>query len=292
MTDLRVVGGDLLPPAARTPPPALDRRPHARRRRAPARDRALVRALAGARQEEAADAPRPAHPQPLLRVVDADVVVVRARREAPLGRHADVKSVGSSVDKGESLKDTALTLSAYDPDVIVVRHPEVGAARVRRAADRRARRERGRRQAPASDPGAARPLHDARGVRPARRAARRDRRRRRCTRASPARSSRRCGSSAPTRSSSARRRSLPERARADLARHRVDRRRRRRLRAPHAARADARRRELRAVARASTPRAGGSRPSASRDGQRVMHPGPMNRGVEIDARVADSRRRR
>jgi aspartate carbamoyltransferase catalytic subunit len=40
-----------------------------------------------------------------------------------------VKSTGSSVDKGESLKDTALTLSAYDPDVIVLRHPEAGAAR-------------------------------------------------------------------------------------------------------------------------------------------------------------------
>jgi aspartate carbamoyltransferase catalytic subunit len=39
-----------------------------------------------------------------------------------------LKAVGSSVDKGESLKDTALTLSAYDPDVIVIRHPEVGAA--------------------------------------------------------------------------------------------------------------------------------------------------------------------
>src|SRR5207244_7214433 len=42
----------------------------------------------------------------------------------------NVKSVGSSVDKGESLKDTTLTLSAYDPDVIVVRHPEAGAANV------------------------------------------------------------------------------------------------------------------------------------------------------------------
>jgi len=38
-----------------------------------------------------------------------------------------VKSAGSSVDKGESLKDTALTLSAYDPDVIVIRHPQIGA---------------------------------------------------------------------------------------------------------------------------------------------------------------------
>jgi aspartate carbamoyltransferase catalytic subunit len=40
-----------------------------------------------------------------------------------------LKAAGSSVDKGESLKDTALTLSAYDPDVIVLRHPEAGAAR-------------------------------------------------------------------------------------------------------------------------------------------------------------------
>jgi aspartate carbamoyltransferase catalytic subunit len=39
-----------------------------------------------------------------------------------------LKASGSSVDKGESLKDTALTLSAYDPDVIVIRHPEAGAA--------------------------------------------------------------------------------------------------------------------------------------------------------------------
>ena len=38
-----------------------------------------------------------------------------------------VKSSGSSVDKGESLKDTALTLDAYDPDVIVIRHPHIGA---------------------------------------------------------------------------------------------------------------------------------------------------------------------
>ena len=39
----------------------------------------------------------------------------------------NIKSVGSSVDKGESLKDTALTLGAYDPDVIVIRHPQIGA---------------------------------------------------------------------------------------------------------------------------------------------------------------------
>ena len=35
---------------------------------------------------------------------------------------------GSSVEKGESLKDTVQTLSAYHPDVIVIRTPHVGAA--------------------------------------------------------------------------------------------------------------------------------------------------------------------
>ncbi|MEP6977341.1 MAG: aspartate carbamoyltransferase catalytic subunit [Thermoleophilia bacterium] len=38
-----------------------------------------------------------------------------------------IKSSGSSVDKGESLKDTAITLGAYDPDLIVIRHPQIGA---------------------------------------------------------------------------------------------------------------------------------------------------------------------
>jgi aspartate carbamoyltransferase catalytic subunit len=38
-----------------------------------------------------------------------------------------IKAAGSSVDKGESLKDTAITLGAYDPDVIVIRHAEIGA---------------------------------------------------------------------------------------------------------------------------------------------------------------------
>jgi len=39
-----------------------------------------------------------------------------------------VKAAGSSVDKGESLKDTVQTLSAYDPAAIVIRSPHVGAA--------------------------------------------------------------------------------------------------------------------------------------------------------------------
>ena len=40
----------------------------------------------------------------------------------------NIKSDGSAVDKGESLKDTIATLSAYDPAAIVIRAPWAGAA--------------------------------------------------------------------------------------------------------------------------------------------------------------------
>jgi aspartate carbamoyltransferase catalytic subunit len=42
----------------------------------------------------------------------------------------NVRSAGSSVDKGESLKDTVQTLSAYDPAAIVIRSPHAGAAQL------------------------------------------------------------------------------------------------------------------------------------------------------------------
>jgi aspartate carbamoyltransferase catalytic subunit len=41
-----------------------------------------------------------------------------------------VKAAGSSVDKGESLKDTVATLSAYEPAAIILRHPYAGAAQL------------------------------------------------------------------------------------------------------------------------------------------------------------------
>ena len=41
----------------------------------------------------------------------------------------------SSVRKGESLIDTALTLNAMRPDILVIRHEADGAARRRRGAD-------------------------------------------------------------------------------------------------------------------------------------------------------------
>jgi aspartate carbamoyltransferase catalytic subunit len=42
----------------------------------------------------------------------------------------NIRSAGSSVDKGESLKDTVQTLSAYDPAAIVIRSPHAGAAQL------------------------------------------------------------------------------------------------------------------------------------------------------------------
>ena len=69
-------------------------------------------------------------------------------------------------------------------------------------------------------------------------------------------------------------------------RHRRDRRRRRRLRPAHAARADGEADYVPSL-REYTARWGVT-PERLRPGQKVMHPGPMNRGVEIDGRVADS----
>ena len=41
-----------------------------------------------------------------------------------------IRSAGSAVDKGESLKDTVATLSAYDPAAIVIRSPWAGSAEI------------------------------------------------------------------------------------------------------------------------------------------------------------------
>jgi aspartate carbamoyltransferase catalytic subunit len=42
----------------------------------------------------------------------------------------NVKGSGSSVEKGETLKDTVLTLNAYAPDVLVIRHSAAGACQI------------------------------------------------------------------------------------------------------------------------------------------------------------------
>jgi aspartate carbamoyltransferase catalytic subunit len=42
----------------------------------------------------------------------------------------NVKGSGSSVEKGETLKDTVITLNSYVPDVLVIRHASVGACQM------------------------------------------------------------------------------------------------------------------------------------------------------------------
>ena len=68
---------------------------------------------------------------------------------------------GSSVSKGESLKDTALTLEAMGADAVVIRHGSSGAPARQQRLGAFQRGQRGRRHARAPDPGAAGRLHDA-----------------------------------------------------------------------------------------------------------------------------------
>ena len=128
MTDLRVVGGDLLPPA--------DERRHllSIADLSPADvERLLATARSFALSQERDNKKLPTlRGRLVLNVFYESSTRTSSSFELAAKRlSADtmtLKAAGSSVDKGESLKDTALTLAAYDPDVIVLRHPEVGAA--------------------------------------------------------------------------------------------------------------------------------------------------------------------
>jgi aspartate carbamoyltransferase catalytic subunit len=127
MTDLRVVGGELLPPA--------DERRHLLSIADLSRDdvdRLLATARSFAHSQERDNKKLPTlRGRLILNVFYESSTRTSSSFELAAKRlSADtmtLKAVGSSVDKGESLKDTALTLSAYDPDVIVLRHPEAGA---------------------------------------------------------------------------------------------------------------------------------------------------------------------
>ena len=263
---------DLRPPApAAETAPDLDRRPDARGRRAPARHRAQLRPLARAGDEEASDPARPDDREHVLRVLDAHVLQLRARREAALGGH--------DLDQGRRLVGgqgrVAQGHGAHARRVRPGRDRHPAPAHRRAAADHgvheRAHRQRRRRKAPASDPGAARPLHHPGGGREDRRPPCRDRRRR------PALARRALehpGADADGRAGHAGRAPVADAARdrgdgvRGLHGHPLDRRGRRRLHPAHAARADAGGRELRARACASTRRAGASRRSGSGPGRR------------------------
>jgi len=138
MTDLRVVGGELLPPA--------DERRHLVSIADLTADD--VERLLSTAHSFALSQARDNKKLPTLRgrlvlnvFYESSTRTSSSFELAAKRLSADtmtLKSSGSSVDKGESLKDTALTLSAYDPDVIVIRHPEAGAAQfVARVTDAR-----------------------------------------------------------------------------------------------------------------------------------------------------------
>jgi aspartate carbamoyltransferase catalytic subunit len=128
MTDLRVVGGDLRPPAN-------DRR---HLLSIADLDRGDIERLLATARSFAHSQERDNKKLPTLRgrlilnvFYESSTRTSSSFELAAKRLSADtmtLKAVGSSVDKGESLKDTAQTLSAYDPDVIVLRHPEAGAA--------------------------------------------------------------------------------------------------------------------------------------------------------------------
>jgi aspartate carbamoyltransferase catalytic subunit len=128
VTDLRVVGGDLLPPT-RTKRDLLS---IADLSRADV-ERLLATARSFALSQERDNKKLPTlRGRLILNVFYESSTRTSSSFELAAKRlSADtmtLKSSGSSVDKGESLKDTALTLAAYDPDVLVLRHPEAGAA--------------------------------------------------------------------------------------------------------------------------------------------------------------------
>jgi aspartate carbamoyltransferase catalytic subunit len=128
LTELRVVGGDLLPPP--------EERRHLLSIADLGRDdveRLLATARSFAHSQERDNKKLPTlRGRLILNVFYESSTRTSSSFELAAKRlSADtltLKAAGSSVDKGESLKDTALTLSAYEPDVIVLRHPEVGAA--------------------------------------------------------------------------------------------------------------------------------------------------------------------
>ena len=203
----------------------------------------------------------------------------------------NVKGSGSSVEKGETLKDTVITLDAYAPDVLVIRHASVGAcqmaarytdAAVINAGD-------GKHEHPTQtlldlytierEVGPLDGLHiafvgDVAHSRVAR---------------SGIRGFQTMGARVtPDRAAHPASRATPSEALGvdDLHRHPRHRRRRRRLRAAHAARADGPRR-LRALAARVRRRPTGSTTPACGPASASCTPGPINRGVEISGELAD-----
>jgi aspartate carbamoyltransferase catalytic subunit len=92
-------------------------------------DRADAAVALSRQPEKKIQPPARPHPdQPLLRSLDPHAVLVRARRQAARRRRDEHVGRQSSVKKGETLIDTAMTLNAMRPDILVIRHSSAGAA--------------------------------------------------------------------------------------------------------------------------------------------------------------------
>ena len=76
----------------------------------------------------------------------------------------NIAAASSSVSKGESLVDTVRTVEALGAHMLVMRHSVSGAPYLAAEIVRRVRAQRRRRLARPPDPGAARPVHDARAA--------------------------------------------------------------------------------------------------------------------------------
>jgi aspartate carbamoyltransferase catalytic subunit len=128
VTNLQIVPGDLLPPPPRTRRHLLS---------VADLDRGDVERLLATARSFALSQERESKKLPTLRgrlvvnlFFESSTRTSASFELAAKRLSADtlsLKASGSSVEKGESLKDTVLTLSAYDPDVIVIRHPRIGA---------------------------------------------------------------------------------------------------------------------------------------------------------------------
>ena len=246
--------------AHRTPPPDLDRRPGRRRHRAPAGRRRRLRRADRARRAGTHVAARAHGRDRLLRALHPHQLLVRAGRP-PAGRvHHEPEGVGLQRRQGrvaEGHRDQPVGLRpgpAGDPP------PGRGGGRAGRRPHPRTCRKRRRRQASAPHPVPARPAHHPPPAGPHRGPARGDRGRRAALPGGPlqhpgADHDGRPGD--PGRAAAA----DPARDRGDggggQPRHLGHRRRGRGLRAAHAARADGRGRQLRAVAARVHARCGG-----------------------------------
>ena len=293
MADIRVVRDDLLP--AR-PPPRRHlisigdlTRDDVERLLATARSfdavaRARVKKLPTLRGRTVVNA--------LLRVLDAHVVELRARGQAPLGGH--------DVDQGARLGGRQGRVAeghrAHARRLRPRRDRDPPPAH-RRAAPRRARYT-GAHVVNAGDGKHQHPTQALldlytiqRGARPARGRCTSRSSATSSTRASRARSSRRSRSSARASRSSARRR-CPARDRGarlrGLRRHRRDRATPTSSTCCACSASGCRRARTTCPSLREYTARWGVTPERLRPGQKVMHPGPMNRGVEIDPRVADA----